>query len=229
MSISDVANDSSILSTEEGKNLCQNLLHICWCWLRPSDSSSSHESSTAPQCSNQWEAESSVQRLSAHIANATIFAYIDTDRQPSTANGITSASLVPPSRCNQFFNHSANLMSTPPPNRALARQSLKGVWLIPRNREGAKPLELYVSFPRKQWRESQAATGSSSTVGSENSNEKNQVMYEQPNLKVTKTFSWRHLNHTVSVSGERWLLLDDVSGFVAPGKLIALMGESGAG
>jgi ATP-binding cassette subfamily G (WHITE) protein 2 (SNQ2) len=74
----------------------------------------------------------------------------------------------------------------------------------------------------------QAATGLSSTVGSENSTEKkNQAMYEQP--KMTKTFSWRHLNYVVSVSGERRLLLDDVSGFVAPGKLTALMGESGAG
>lgn len=73
----------------------------------------------------------------------------------------------------------------------------------------------------------QAATGPSSTVGSEDSNEKNQAMHEQP--KMTKTFSWRHLNYSVSVSGERRLLLDDVSGFVAPGKLTALMGESGAG
>ena len=73
----------------------------------------------------------------------------------------------------------------------------------------------------------QAATGPSSTVGSENSNEKNQAMHEQP--KMTKTFSWKHLNYAVSVSGERRLLLDDVSGFVAPGKLTALMGESGAG
>ena len=73
----------------------------------------------------------------------------------------------------------------------------------------------------------QTATGPSSTTGSENSKEKNQAMNEQP--KMTKTFSWRHLNYAVSVSGERRLLLDDVSGFVAPGKLTALMGESGAG
>ena len=52
-------------------------------------------------------------------------------------------------------------------------------------------------------------------------------MHEHP--KMTKTFSWRHLNYAVSVSGERRLLLNDVSGFVAPGKLTALMGESGAG
>ena len=71
----------------------------------------------------------------------------------------------------------------------------------------------------------QATTGPSSA--SEVSNEKNRAMHEQP--KMTKTFSWRHLNYTVSVSGERRLLLNDISGFVAPGKLTALMGESGAG
>ena len=73
----------------------------------------------------------------------------------------------------------------------------------------------------------QATSSSPSTEGSENSNDKEKAMHEQP--KMTKTFSWRHLNYAVSVSGERRLLLDDVSGFVAPGKLTALMGESGAG
>ena len=71
------------------------------------------------------------------------------------------------------------------------------------------------------------STGPSLTAGSENLNENNQAMHEHP--KMTKTFSWRHLNYAVSVSGERRLLLNDVSGFVAPGKLTALMGESGAG
>lgn len=73
----------------------------------------------------------------------------------------------------------------------------------------------------------QATIGPSSTAVSEDSNEK-KAMHEQP-PKMTKTFLWRHLNYAVSISGERRLLLDDVSGFVAPGKLTALMGESGAG
>ena len=48
--------------------------------------------------------------------------------------------------------------------------------------------------------------------------------------KMTDTFSWEGLNYTVPVSGggER-KLLNDVSGYVVPGKLTALMGESGAG
>ena len=48
--------------------------------------------------------------------------------------------------------------------------------------------------------------------------------------KMTDTFSWEGLNYTVPVSGgaER-KLLNDISGYVVPGKLTALMGESGAG
>jgi ATP-binding cassette, subfamily G (WHITE), member 2, SNQ2 len=48
--------------------------------------------------------------------------------------------------------------------------------------------------------------------------------------KMDDTFSWRHIEYTVPVSGgEHRKLLDDVSGYVVPGKLTALMGESGAG
>jgi len=43
-------------------------------------------------------------------------------------------------------------------------------------------------------------------------------------------FSWQHLKYSVPISGaDDRVLLDDVSGYVAPGKLTALMGESGAG
>lgn len=45
----------------------------------------------------------------------------------------------------------------------------------------------------------------------------------------TDVFTWRNVNYTVSVAGNQRKLLDSVSGFVAPGKLTALMGESGAG
>jgi ATP-binding cassette subfamily G (WHITE) protein 2 (SNQ2) len=50
-------------------------------------------------------------------------------------------------------------------------------------------------------------------------------MREQPTMK--NTFSWQNLKY-VSVSGERRQLLDNVSGYVALGKLTTLMGESGA-
>ena len=47
---------------------------------------------------------------------------------------------------------------------------------------------------------------------------------------MTDIFSWQHLEYTVPLSdGSQRRLLDDISGYVAPGKLTALMGESGAG
>lgn len=47
---------------------------------------------------------------------------------------------------------------------------------------------------------------------------------------MSDLFSWHHLQYTVPVGGGKTRrLLDDVSGYVAPGKLTALMGESGAG
>jgi ABC-type transport system involved in cytochrome bd biosynthesis fused ATPase/permease subunit len=53
-----------------------------------------------------------------------------------------------------------------------------------------------------------------------------------PSLEKPATndvFTWQHLQYIVPVSGGERRLLDDVSGYVAPGKLTALMGESGAG
>jgi ATP-binding cassette, subfamily G (WHITE), member 2, SNQ2 len=47
---------------------------------------------------------------------------------------------------------------------------------------------------------------------------------------MTDVFTWRNVQYDVTIKkGETRRLLDDVSGFVAPGKLTALMGESGAG
>jgi ATP-binding cassette subfamily G (WHITE) protein 2 (SNQ2) len=46
---------------------------------------------------------------------------------------------------------------------------------------------------------------------------------------MTNVFSWEHLSYTVNVSGDTRQLLNDVTGYVAPGKLTALLGVSGAG
>lgn len=53
------------------------------------------------------------------------------------------------------------------------------------------------------------------------------ALLSQP--KMQNVFSWQHLQYLVVANGENRRLLDDVSGYVAPGKLTALMGESGAG
>lgn len=47
---------------------------------------------------------------------------------------------------------------------------------------------------------------------------------------MTDNFTWQNLRYIVPVGkGQTRQLLDDVSGYVVPGKLTALMGESGAG
>ena len=47
---------------------------------------------------------------------------------------------------------------------------------------------------------------------------------------MSDIFTWQHLSYTIPLSGGgSRKLLDDVSGFVAPGKLTALVGASGAG
>ncbi|KAG6901006.1 hypothetical protein C0995_002576 [Termitomyces sp. Mi166 len=47
---------------------------------------------------------------------------------------------------------------------------------------------------------------------------------------MSDIFSWQHINYTVPISDEEdRKLLSDVTGYVVPGKLTGLMGESGAG
>ena len=48
--------------------------------------------------------------------------------------------------------------------------------------------------------------------------------------RMTDNFTWHNIRYTVPIAGGTTRqLLDDVSGYVVPGKLTALMGESGAG
>lgn len=63
----------------------------------------------------------------------------------------------------------------------------------------------------------------------EDEKKKEQALKDAP--KMTNTFSWQHVNYVISTGrgGKTRKLLDDISGFVSPGKLTALMGESGAG
>jgi ATP-binding cassette subfamily G (WHITE) protein 2 (SNQ2) len=74
-----------------------------------------------------------------------------------------------------------------------------------------------------------AANGESETIDQAIASEEKakEAMLDQP--KMTNVFSWQHLSYKVRPSGEEMTLLDDVFGYVAPGKLTALMGESGAG
>ena len=58
--------------------------------------------------------------------------------------------------------------------------------------------------------------------------ESDRALAEHP--KMTDIFSWQNIKYIVPISGgEHRQLLEDVTGYVSPGKLTALMGESGAG
>ncbi len=53
---------------------------------------------------------------------------------------------------------------------------------------------------------------------------------EKKPIVMSEMFTWQHVSYTVPIGGgEVKKLLDDISGFVSPGKLTALMGASGAG
>ncbi|KAJ4289885.1 hypothetical protein N0V90_011218 [Kalmusia sp. IMI 367209] len=62
------------------------------------------------------------------------------------------------------------------------------------------------------------------SVGSEKHSERKLAL--EPNKDV---FCWKHINYDIQIKGENQRLLQDVQGFVEPGKLTALMGASGAG
>ena len=66
------------------------------------------------------------------------------------------------------------------------------------------------------------------TVQTLPSSNNSQVLFN--NIKTVDVFSFSHVNYAIETpDGQQKQLLDDVSGYVSPGKLTALMGESGAG
>lgn len=81
--------------------------------------------------------------------------------------------------------------------------------------------------------EEKAGTKDSSTVTHEKQDSKadtNSETADLETLKMRNVFTWQRVKYVVPVDHhEHRQLLDDVSGYVAPGVLTALMGESGAG
>ena len=48
-------------------------------------------------------------------------------------------------------------------------------------------------------------------------------------MKMKDVFTWQEVSYTIPIGDGKRKLLDDISGYAVPGKLTALMGESGAG
>lgn len=47
--------------------------------------------------------------------------------------------------------------------------------------------------------------------------------------KNTSIFTWQNVNYTIPYKGGQRMLLQNVDGYVKPGRLTAMMGASGAG
>jgi ATP-binding cassette subfamily G (WHITE) protein 2 (SNQ2) len=72
--------------------------------------------------------------------------------------------------------------------------------------------------------ESAATDGATPEMKDEQGNEKVQEI-----AKNTSIFTWQSVNYTIPYKGGQRKLLQDVQGYVKPGRLTALMGASGAG
>lgn len=145
MSLSDVANDSSIICTEEGEKYLKN---SCFCasdslfsaaLLAPPFLTKHRRLNSLPNTTRP-RAQSQASLPSAHMHPLSPI----TSR---TVNRATQMSSPLQSRRTASMNYSMNLMSTPPPNRALARQlKLKGSLTDPaepRRREALGPVSLF--------------------------------------------------------------------------------------
>jgi ATP-binding cassette subfamily G (WHITE) protein 2 (SNQ2) len=65
--------------------------------------------------------------------------------------------------------------------------------------------------------------------GTATAEELQQTLSKSEDLAAKDVFSWQHVDYTIPIDGGTRKLLDDVQGYVKPGTMTALMGESGAG
>lgn len=102
-------------------------------------------------------------------------------------------------------------------------------------KRGAKNIPKVATSPRDMEDNIDGISKDDTTTTTRTEERGEQSLHEVENLlkktlKTTDIMSWAHLTYHVSVGGgERRRLLNDISGWVVPGKLTALMGESGAG
>jgi ATP-binding cassette, subfamily G (WHITE), member 2, SNQ2 len=82
---------------------------------------------------------------------------------------------------------------------------------------------------RSRRRELASAQDTEKGVSSDSSSASSGHMSDSIIKSGRTVFTFRDINYYVHVAGKEKQLLQDVSGFVTPGKLVALMGSSGAG
>lgn len=62
-----------------------------------------------------------------------------------------------------------------------------------------------------------------------NAEELEKALSNSEDLAAKDVFTWQHVDYVIPLAGSTRKLLDDVQGYVKPGTMTALMGESGAG
>ncbi|KAK9451951.1 putative plasma membrane ATP-binding cassette transporter [Limtongia smithiae] len=101
------------------------------------------------------------------------------------------------------------------------------VLLFKRNEQSAKMVQSATSALRRVGTLDEKR---SSILGDENDDNNAEALQKlDESVKSSEVFSWQHVNYTIPVSGGTRKLLDDVQGYVKPGTMTALIGESGAG
>ncbi|KAL8280941.1 hypothetical protein RQP46_006620 [Phenoliferia psychrophenolica] len=96
-------------------------------------------------------------------------------------------------------------------------------------KRGAAPKELAGAIEGASSGDEEKGTVATGNFGDNKTSDKNQEDAAGKLEAATDVFTWRNVRYTVPIKGETRTLLRDVSGFVAPGKMTVLMGESGAG
>lgn len=96
-------------------------------------------------------------------------------------------------------------------------------------RRGHVPKELLEAERRAKHDEEAPASSSAATGKDDAATDRKQDEKVQALAKQTDVFSWRNVCYDIKIKTEERRLLDNVSGWVKPGTLTALMGVSGAG
>lgn len=96
-------------------------------------------------------------------------------------------------------------------------------------KRGAAPKEVVNAAEQTGDLEKSGSGGDSVDPGAAQATDKEHEQAADALPVATDVFSWQGVTYDVMVKGNSRRLLSNVNGFVAPGRMTALMGESGAG